>query len=146
MPIYSYTCPIHGRFDVIQNLGVDKAICPRCPRQGQKIMTTPARITVQHKERLPYGSGSRGRYVSSVETGGMPILVPSWGALEKAEVDYLADTAIDKEKERVRKKREYVRQDKERLSKYMKLAYETKPGQRANTVRQAMKEAGDLAE
>ena len=109
-------------------------------------MTAPARITVLQKERLPYGSGSRGRYVSSSETGGMPILIPSWGALEKAEVDYLADGAIDKEKERVRKKREYVSQDKERISKYMKLAYATKPGQRAKTVRQVMKEEGDLAE
>ncbi len=146
MPIYSYICEKHGRFDKIQNLGDDGAQCPRCNNLGQRIPTTPARITIQTKERLPFGSGSRGRYVSSIETGGLPIFVPSWGALEKAEVDYLADAAIDKEKERVRKKREYVRQDKERISKYMKLAYETKPGQRAKTVREAMKEVGDLAE
>jgi len=53
-------------------------------------------------ERLPLGSGSRGRFIDSKETGGMSILVPSFGALEKEEVDYVAEEAIYREKERVK--------------------------------------------
>jgi len=53
-------------------------------------------------ERLPLGSGSRGRFIDSKETGGMSILIPSFGALEKEEVDYVAEEAIYREKERVK--------------------------------------------
>ena len=54
-------------------------------------------------ERLPLGSGSRGRFIDSKETGGMSILIPSFGALEKEEVDYVAEEAIYREKERQKK-------------------------------------------
>ena len=54
-------------------------------------------------ERLPLGNGSRGRFIDSKETGGMSILVPSFGALEKEEVDYVAEEAIYREKERQKK-------------------------------------------
>jgi len=57
---------------------------------------------IKTPEQLPLGSGSRGRFISSEETGGLAILVPSFGALEKEEVDYVAEEAIAKEKERVK--------------------------------------------
>ena len=144
MPLYSYICSIHGSFDVIQPLGGSSARCPECKRLAQKIMTRPARITVSQRENLPYGSGSRGRYISSEETGGIPILIPSWGAMEKAEIDYVAEGAIEKEKERVRNKRERNVAVKQKISSYLDLAYQTKPGQRAKVLKEAMKEAGDL--
>ena len=84
MPLYSYNCPVHGPFDVIQTLGASEASCPRCNKPGQRVVTKPARITVNQTEALPYGSGSRGRYLSSKETGGVPVFIPSWGAMEQA--------------------------------------------------------------
>lgn len=142
MPLYSYTCPVHGSFDVIQTLGDSTAICPRCKRSGRRVVTAPARITVNYKQTLPYGTGSRGRYLSSKETGGLPVLIPSWGAMEQAEVDYVAEAAIDKE--RGRKKRQRVMQDK--VAAYSALAYQTKPGQRAKVLQGTMREYGDLKE
>jgi len=53
-------------------------------------------------ERLPLGNKSRGRFLTSEETGGLPILIPSFGALEKEEVDYTAEAAIESERERVK--------------------------------------------
>ncbi len=57
---------------------------------------------IKTREQLPLGSGSRGRFISSKETGGLAILVPSFGALDKEEVDYVAEEAIAQEKERVK--------------------------------------------
>lgn len=59
-------------------------------------------IRVKHTEQLPLGNKSRGRFISHEETGGSDILIPSWGALEKEEIDYIAEVAIEKEKSRVR--------------------------------------------
>lgn len=61
-------------------------------------------VIVKTPERLPYGTGSRGRYITSEETGGHSILIPSFGALEKEEVDYVAEAAIEEERDRVAKK------------------------------------------
>ena len=57
---------------------------------------------IKTPERLPLGNKSRGRLITSEETGGMSILVPSFGALEKEEVDYVAEEAIYREKERLK--------------------------------------------
>lgn len=59
-------------------------------------------FVIKTPERLPLGNKSRGRFIDSKETGGMSILVPSFGALEKEEVDYVAEEAIAEEKERVK--------------------------------------------
>ena len=66
----------------------------------EKIKTLSFRIKTP--ERLPLGNKSRGRFISSEETGGLSILIPSFGALEKEEVDYVAEEAIYQEKERVK--------------------------------------------
>ena len=52
--------------------------------------------------RKPYGYGSVGKYVSAKETGGLPIFVPSFGAMEQEEVDFVAEEASGKEKARVK--------------------------------------------
>ena len=59
-------------------------------------------IHTKNPVRLPYGEGSAGKYVSAKETGGLPIFVPSFGAVEQAEVDYVAEQAVGKERERVK--------------------------------------------
>lgn len=142
MPLYTYYCPVHGRFDVIQGMGATSAQCPSCRRDGRKVLTAPARITVNHRGNLPYGNGSPGRYVSSRETGGLPVFIPSYGAMEQQEVDYVAEAAIEKEK--VRQKRERDRIVKQKVAAYASLAYRSKPGHRAKTLKDAMLEHGDL--
>jgi hypothetical protein len=57
---------------------------------------------IKTPEQLPLGNGSRGRFISSKETGGLSILIPSFGALEKEEVDYVTEEAIAQEKERIK--------------------------------------------
>ncbi len=59
-------------------------------------------VIVRTPERLPYGNKSRGRLLSAEETGGLPILIPSFGALEKEEIDDVAAGAIEREHERVK--------------------------------------------
>ncbi len=138
MPVYVYGCPTHGTFEVIQNLGDPSAKCPICGLKGAREMTSPVRITVNQLERLPYGSGARGRFVSHTETGGCDILVPSFGAMEKEEVDYVTQGAIEKEKDRVRKYRR-ERPVAQKIETLRSLAYRTKPGQRAKAIKQAIK-------
>ncbi len=139
MPGYTFECPNHGVFDLIQGMNtLNTGACPRCGRTSTRRMSTPARITIVKRERLPLGEGSRGRFVSHEETGGMDIFVPSWGAMEKAEVDYVTQGAIEKEKARARKQRTERRAQKE-IGALISLAYATKPGQRAKTLREAIK-------
>src|SRR3990167_430633 len=83
-------------------------------------------VIVRKKERLPLGEGSRGRFVTPEETGGLGILIPSFGAMEKEEVDYVAGMAIEKEKERIKKKPES--RQKERLGQVSLLMRQAKAG------------------
>jgi len=105
MPIYQYQCLRCGLcFEKLQPMVMQgKASCPDCGSTGKLIPSAPAPAIIHEKERLRLGSKSRGRLVSAEETGGMSILVPSFGALEKEEVDYTAEVAIAQEKERVKK-------------------------------------------
>jgi len=102
----------------------------------EKIRTLNFKFT--QKDRLPLGEQEKSRYIPSKETGGLPVFIPSMGALEKEEVDYIALAAIENEKERVRKRR-YSAQ-KERLEQVALLVKQAKPGQRAKTAKQAIKE------
>lgn len=140
MPVYSFECPQHGVFDLIQEMNTLKTcLCPRCGRASTRRMSTPARIAIVEREKLPLGTGSRGRFVSHEETGGMDIFVPSWGAMEKEEVDYVTQGAVEKEKARVRKSRAERRTQKQ-IGALMEVAYAQKPGGRAKTIKEAMKE------
>ncbi len=104
MPIYKYQCIKCGLcFEKFQSIVMrGNSFCPDCGSSSKIIPSVPARVIIHERERLPLGNGSRGRFVSSKETGGLAILVPSFGALEKEEVDYIAEEAIVQEKERVR--------------------------------------------
>ena len=95
-------------------------------------------LIFKNKTSLPYGNGSRGRYISHTETGGSDIFVPSFGAMEKEEVDYVVEGAIEKERARV-KRRETTR-TRELLESYVGLAHRTKPGKRGEAIREAMKQ------
>ncbi len=103
-PNYSYQCTRCGVcFDKLQSIIMrGNAFCPDCGSSCNLIPSVPARAIVHERERLPLGNGSRGRFISSKETGGLSILVPSFGALEKEEVDYVAEEAIAEEKERIK--------------------------------------------
>jgi len=104
MPNYSYQCLRCGLcFEKLQPIVMrGNAFCPDCGSSCNLIPSIPARVVVHEKERLPLGSKSRGRFVSSKETGGLSILIPSFGLMEKEEVDYVAEEAIAEEKERVK--------------------------------------------
>jgi len=62
-------------------------------------MSVPCRARIEHKENLPLGNGSRGRFIPPSKDN-MGILIPSWGGLEKEEVDYIAEASLEKEKNR----------------------------------------------
>lgn len=104
MPNYQYQCLRCGLcFEKLQSIVMrGKASCPDCGSSCNLIPSVPAPAVVHERERLPLGNKSRGRFISSEETGGLSILIPSFGALEKEEVDYVAEEAIAQEKERVK--------------------------------------------
>lgn len=89
-------------------------------------------------ERLPLGNKSRGRFISSEETGGMSIFVPSFGALEKEEVDYVAEEAIYQERERLKKPE--PRLAKTALQNVMTETLKAPEGKRKKTLEQITKE------
>lgn len=121
------------------------AACPDCGLEAVRLFTPPA-IKVVKKERLPLGSGSFGRLVTGKETGGLDVFIPSYGAMEQAEVDYIAEGAIEKEKERVKKTKQGPRSENQaRLQAYGSLALATKRGQRRKALQEAMKQEGDAA-
>jgi len=97
-------------------------------------------IIVKNEERLPYGKGSRGKFIPPEETGGLAIFVPSFGALEKEEVDYVAEGALEKEKQRQKKKRQSVQ--KARLEQVSLAMKQAPSGKRAKTGREIIKELG----
>jgi len=92
-------------------------------------------LIFKNKERLPLGNKSGGRLVPP-EKGRMGILVPSWGALEKEEVDYLVEVSQEKEDERIKTKRI----SRSRLEKVVSATLQAPEGQRAKTAQQVMKE------
>ena len=53
--------------------------------------------------RRPLGEKAGGRYIKG-ENGMRDILIPSFGALEQEEVDYLAEGALEKERDRMAKR------------------------------------------
>ena len=96
-------------------------------------------VIVKTKEQLPYGTGSRGRYIPAEETGGLAVFVPSFGAMEKEEVDYVTEVAVNNEKERVAKGRPHNEQNaltKEALGNIVKIGKSQPEGKRHKTMEQ----------
>ena len=94
---------------------------------------------------MRYGSGSPGKIMTHAETGGLDIFIPSDGAMEQEEVDYIAQGAIEKERARVKKaKKQGARNETQaRIQAYTDLAHSTPRGQRAKILRRAIAESGD---
>ena len=88
---------------------------------------------VKSKERLPYGTGDRGRFVPS-EGGRRAIFVPSWGTMEKDEIDYVVAVAQEQEDERI--KRPVLSKQKQELEFVANEMKKAPPGQRAKVAKQ----------
>src|SRR3990167_4495881 len=140
--IYEFKCPKHGVFEQVRPMAACSipAICPVCESPAQRIFSSPA-IKFVYKKRQRLGSESEGKVILGKETGGLDIFIPSWGALEQQEVDYIAEGAIEKEKDRVKKKKKTVqRRNQALVQAYVNLANATPKGKKAKTIRQAIKE------
>jgi putative FmdB family regulatory protein len=141
--IYEFICKKHGVFEAYRNMDNCTASepCPVCKRLSERIISLPTVKIVQDKKRLPLGSGSEGKIVSSKETGGLDIFIPSYGMLEQEEVDYIAEGAVEKEKARVRKKKKIAqRANQAMVQSFVDLANKTPRGQKAKAIREAMKD------
>jgi hypothetical protein len=128
MPIHEYECcgAVYESFKSNR--------CPVCGQPGKLLISAPSRIIVHSSESLPLGNKSRGRFIPP--HNGMPgILVPSFGLLEKEEVDYLTEGMIEKHKNEVR-----VSETKTNLERLTKLARNTPRGKRAKIIKQAIGE------
>ena len=101
--IYEFRCPLHGVFEARRTIETctHPEPCSVCNILSKRIISIPAVSIKQGSVRLQFGSGSAGKVISPKETGGMGIYIPSMGAMEQAEVDYIAEGAIEKEKDRV---------------------------------------------
>ena len=144
MPTYELECLQDGyRFEKIIPFEQSSSVtCPRCGGTTRRLITAPARIIINEHRQLKYGSGSEGKFIPGSETGGLDIFVPSDGAMEQQEVDYVAGMAVEKERERVKKSKGYRNANQEAISELTKLAYQTKPGKRIEILRQAIDESG----
>jgi len=94
-------------------------------------------VIVRKTESLPYGNKSKGRIVPS-EKGRRSIFVPSFGALEKEEIDYVVEVAQEQEDERI--KRGYKSEQQERLEAVVDATRQAKQGERAKAARKILKE------
>ena len=92
------------------------------------------------KPRLPYGSGSKGKFIPP-EKGRRAIFVPSYGTMEKEEVEYIVGTAQEQEDERI--KRGYKSEQKERLEQVVGAVRQAPQGKRAKLAREIIKEGGN---
>jgi len=143
MPIYEFKCPIHGRFEILSTSGISEYYCPHCQAICRKVISAPAKAHIVHNERLPLGNKSRGKLIMPEETGGLGILVPSFGALEKEEVEYVAQGALEKERERIAKKGKLPSRTRSKIQVALSEAYRTRPGQRAKIIREVIANSGD---
>jgi DNA-directed RNA polymerase subunit RPC12/RpoP len=100
MPIFEYLCPRCGRVESISANFKKHIPCPECGLKA-KIVPSIAHGFVRYKETLPLGNKSRGRFIPP-KGNKMGILIPSFGYLEKEEVDYITEAAIEKEEKRVK--------------------------------------------
>ena len=142
MAIFSFRCQACGyETDKIVTYEQSNYVsCPKCGARMTRLLSAPARIIVNEKTRHRYGTGALGRVVLGSETGGLDIFVPSGGAMEQEEVDYVTEVAVDKERERVKKERHNP--TREAIEGLKQLAYQTKPGQRYEVLQEAVRDSG----
>lgn len=143
MALYEFSCGKHGIFEVLQSIRQMNMPCPVCEIPCGSVISAPAHSFVKFPERLRYGTGEKGRIISSKETGGLDMFIPSGGAMEKSEIDDVACAAIEKEKSRVKSLKGHHRSNnQEAISQLTQLAYNTPKGQRIKVLREAIKETG----
>jgi len=92
---------------------------------------------VREKQRLPYGDKDRGRFVEA-EKGRRAIFVPSFGTMEREEIDDIVLAAQEKEDERI--KRGEKSQIKENLENITQVALSAPRGKRAKAIKEILKE------
>lgn len=144
---YEFFCKEHGMFEIsrLMSDSANPAPCPQCGKVGMRVFSSPA-IRVVRKERLQFGYGSPGRILTKKETGGLDVFIPSMGAMGQDEVDYIAEAAVQKEKERVKRNKGKPRSESQaRIQSYTDLALKTPKGKRAKVLREAIKDTGDKA-
>ena len=93
-------------------------------------------LIFKHKERLPYGSNSRGKFIPP-ENGRRAIFVPSFGVLEKEEVDYLVEASQEQEDDRIRKDK--TSDQKKQLEEVTEAVLKAPAGKRAALARELAK-------
>ncbi len=93
-------------------------------------------IIIKNKERLPYGSNSRGKFIPP-EKGRRAIFVPSFGVLEKEEVDYLIEASQEKEDERLKKTPHT--ETMEQIEKVAQIALQAKSLDRAKAIKELLR-------
>ncbi len=140
MPIYEYICPRHGKFSVrvTQYQPHARAMCAQCEQMVEKVLSRTGRPIIRNTVQQPYGNGSPGRYLTSEETGGMPVFILSWGAMEQAEVDEVALASIEREQERVKKAQ--PRETAKAIGNLVAEADKAPPGKRFSTMQEVKKE------
>lgn len=89
------------------------------------------------KGNLPYGNKDKGRIVLA-EKGRRAIFVPSFGAMEKEEVDYIIEVAQGQEDERIKRPTHSIQ--RERLESVTQAARNAPRGERIKTIREILKE------
>lgn len=145
MPVYEFVCQVHGRFEQFKPMSccAEPQVCPQCEVLARRVFSLPV-IKLVETRRLRYGYGSPGKIMMHKETGGLDIFIPSDGALEQQEVDYIAEGAVEKERARVKKAKKHPqRETQARVQAYAALANSTPRGQRAKVLRQAIADSGD---
>ena len=94
-------------------------------------------LIFKNKERLPYGNKDRGQFIPA-EKGRHAIFVPSFGAMEKEEIDDIVLAAQEKEDTRLKKKEKSP--TKQNLENLTLAAMQASRGKRAKTIKQILKE------
>ena len=60
MPIYEYRCPIHDKFEVIQQLNSKKeCLCPKCGKESNRVLSRIGFFRIHHTEKLDYNDPLR---------------------------------------------------------------------------------------
>jgi len=94
-------------------------------------------VQIKSKEHLPLGNKSRGRFIET-DKGQPDILIPSYGLLEKEEIDYIAEANIEKDKTRVRRT-----PMKENMDKVTRTLLNTPAGKRRDKLNEITREVNN---
>ena len=89
-------------------------------------------IITRQKGRLPLGNKDRGKYIPP-EDGRRAIFVPSFGTMEKEEVEYVVEVAKEQEDERL--KRGGVSAQRAALERVTQAVRQAPSGKRAETAK-----------